>query len=94
MAEKPPSREALQRGDKLISLIDHPGLDAMVEEATMRAVKNERTLVTRSKSEDGVTHAEWRYWAGFEAGMEYLLNLPNLAQKKLDKINNPAGSER
>jgi hypothetical protein len=56
-------------------------------------VRNEKSLTVRAKSEQGVSHAEWRYWAGFEAGMEYLLNLPDSVQAKLDKINNPAGSE-
>lgn len=53
-----------------------------------------RVLVAKSKSEAGATHAEWRYWAGFEAGMEYLLNLPDNAQRKLEKHDEQGGSER
>jgi len=86
-----PSRAALQRADKLVALPEHPGFEALVEEAERKAVRNEKSLTVRAKSEEGVPHAEWRYWAGFEAGMEYLLNLPASAQAKLDR--NAAGRE-
>jgi hypothetical protein len=76
----------------MVAMREHPGYDAWIEEAERKAVRNEKSLTVRAKSEEGVTHAEWRYWAGFEAGMEYLLNLPTTAQKTLDK-NDPAGSE-
>lgn len=88
-----PSRAALQRADRLVSIGEHPNFEVLVEEATMKAVRNEKSLTVRAKSEDGVAHAEWRYWAGFEAGMEYLLNLPGSAQKTLDKVTDSAGSE-
>jgi hypothetical protein len=90
----PPSREALQRADKLVALGEHPSFSVLVEEAVRKAERNEKSLVARAKSKEGEPHAEWRYWAGFEAGMEYLLNLPEAAQKTLDKVNNPAGREQ
>jgi hypothetical protein len=89
-----PSREALQRADKLAALIDSPVMEVLIEEARRKAERDEKSLTVRAKSAEGVEHAEWRYWAGFQAGMEYLLNLPNAAQRKLDKINNPAGGEQ
>lgn len=91
--DKPLTREALQRGDKLIALQEHPGFAALIEEASRKATRDEKSLTVRAKSEQGVSHAEWRYWAGFQAGMEYLLNLPGHAQRKLDKHNDSAGSE-
>jgi len=91
--DKPLSRETLQRGDRLIALADHPGFAALVEEATRKVERDNRSLNVRARSEQGVTHAEWRYWAGFQAGMEYLLNLPDAAQRKLDRHNDSAGSE-
>lgn len=87
----PPSREALQRADKLVALGEHPSFDTLVEEAERKVVREEKSLIVRSKSAEGVTHAEWRYQAGFQAGMEYILNLPANAQKTLDKVENPAG---
>jgi hypothetical protein len=83
-SDKPLTREALQRGDRLIALQEHPGFAALVEEAARKAARDEKSLTVRAKSEEGVSHAEWRYWAGFQAGMEYLLNLPGHAQRKLD----------
>jgi hypothetical protein len=87
-----PSREALQRADKLVALGAHDFFPTLVEEAERKAIREEKTLIVRSKSVEGVTHAEWRYQAGFQAGMEYILNLPANAQKTLDKVDNPAGS--
>jgi hypothetical protein len=93
VAEKP-SREALQRADKLVALGAHDFFPTLVEEAERKAVREEKSLIVRSKSAEGVTHAEWRYQAGFQAGMEYILNLPTNAQKTLDKVSDSAGSDR
>jgi len=91
--DKQPSREALQRGDRLIALAEHPGFAALVEEATRKLERDNKSLNVRARSEQGVSHAEWRYWAGFQAGMEYLLNLPNAAQRKLDRHTDTSGGE-
>lgn len=75
----------LERAERLVTLLDHPNWGELRNVAKERMDKRFTFLAKQLMSGKRVTHGEQQFWRGYFAGMKFLLDQPDLHQKKLDK---------
>jgi len=76
----------LERAEPLMALKELPQWDSLRDLAREQMDKKFASLTSRLMSPQGVGEDERQYWRGYFAGIKFLLDQPDLHEKKLKKF--------
>lgn len=92
MVETIASPEQLERAERLVTLLDHPNWQELRNVAKDKMNKHFNLLAKELMAGRDIPDLQYR--RGFFAGMKFLLDQPDLAQKKLAAALEESTNER